>query len=182
VYGPKALPHMSGGERARARANLAKAAKLRDKWERIRNPHAIAYNRRIRQVNYILRQYRGELIYLMLQTGDPKMLDVIADAMGKQLRQKNHIAFDLMAYCYQAAFDGYFGQYDDASLEKFQKQLENLARANEQYMTFYGHVTRNFADYAFHMTQTLKEGQRFVKTESFAEEIPTDDPDEEEAP
>ena len=170
-WGRSALPHLPQSERAAARARLDEADRLRDQFEHRRDPNAVAYNDRLRRMIHVLRVYRGELIYAMMKTGDDRMLNLVIDTIERNLREGNHIAFDLMSFVYQAAFDGYLDYYSDAAITSMQRRLEQMGRRWEGYRQ-YDNVHRSFGDYAFHLVQTLKEGARFTRTDPFVYEVP----------
>lgn len=153
---PESYKEMDPERIARVKANLAEAALLRDKFKTIRDEKAVKWNERIRQVNYIIRLYRGELIYALLQTGDPEMLKAVFSEIEKQARAKNGVTFDLMAYVYLAAFDGVLDLYPGPVLMECSRKLESMAKVFEGY-TRYGGMDRNFAEYAFHMIYMLRE-------------------------
>lgn len=153
---PKSFDLMPASRRAKAKKAYEEALALRGQWKRIHDREASRFNARIRKMNWVIRQYRGELIYLVLRTGDPKMLKVVTNAIEKHARQQNGIAFDLMAFMYRAAFDGVLEMYDGEDLAKVSKELERVARGKEEYLKWGGRE-RNFADYAFHMVHILRE-------------------------
>lgn len=162
IYGPKAIPLMDPAARPQAQANLKLAAQI--KWRTIVDENARAYNNRIRRLNVIVRQYRGEVIYCLVRTGEPQVLALIAKAIETHVRKKHHIAFDLLAYVYQAAFDGALAQYDEPIREAFSDHLERLARQNQRYVA-YGNIKRNFADYAFHLIHMMDNPAKLVSPE-----------------
>ncbi|MCE9592061.1 MAG: hypothetical protein K8S99_16255 [Planctomycetes bacterium] len=156
VGAPESYKYMDPDRIAKVKANLAEAAGLRDKFKTIVDQNAVKWNERIRQVNYIIRQYRGELTYALIQTGDPEILRKVFYEVDKQAKLKNGIAFDLLAYIYLAAFDGVLENYPGPSLLQASRSLETTARQVEGYVN-YGGMTRNFADYAFHLIAMLRE-------------------------
>ena len=123
-------------------------------------------NERLREVNKAVREYRGDLIYALIQTGDEGTLDKVVAAIGRQLKMQELAAFDLTAYMYLAVFDGYMQLYDSAALETASNQLETLGRSADAYFPYrlggekvpgwFYPKERNFADYVFHLVQLLK--------------------------
>jgi hypothetical protein len=174
--GKEALQYMAADKRAEAEAALAEAETLRGQWKRITIPDALQYNQRIRGGSYALRQFRAELGHMLVRSGEPEMLDVVVQEIGKQLANKQRAAFDLMSYLYVAAFDtsdeGLAQQYEPRVLAKVAKDIEVMARANDTYFVYRdgrdaagkdvdppGWVfnrERNFADYAFHLIYLLR--------------------------
>lgn len=174
--GREALQYMSAEKRAEAEAALAEAETLRGQWKRITNTDAVQYNRRIRGGSYALRQFRAELGHMLVKSGEPDMLDVVVQEIGRQLANKQRAAFDLMSYLYVAAFDtsddGLAQQYEPRILAKVARDIEAMARANDGYIVYRdgrdaqgkdvdppGWVfnrERNFADYAFHLVYLLR--------------------------
>jgi len=142
-----------------ARKWWEEAQKLRPQWKRIRDPEAIARNRRIEQVNWIVRQYRGELLYALFYTGDPAMARLVFREVDRQLASDNdYIAYDLLSFVYKASFDGALGLYEPGVLNELANALERAARRAEGWKEIkQSHRRRNFADYAFHMVHMLRD-------------------------
>ncbi|MEX0778079.1 MAG: hypothetical protein WD042_20435 [Phycisphaeraceae bacterium] len=159
---PESYQYMTPDQVTRAKANIEEAKKLRDQFKTIVDRDAIAFNRRVRRVNHIVRTYRGELIYLLLQTGDPKIAQLVVSEIDRQVSAKSGVALDLVAYMYLAAFDGVLSYYDAKTLQDLGAKLELTARASEGYLD-YGGEKRNFADYAFHLILMLQQGNPLIK-------------------
>jgi len=153
---PEVIKHLSGQAKARAEALWERAQELRSQFEVVVDEAAVAFNRRVREMNFIIRQYRGELIYEALRTGDPAMLKLVVNAIGRRASSESIQAFDLMAFMYLAGFDGLLNRYAPELLEEAGNLLERLARRYDDNREFDGDV-RNFADYSFHMVQMLKD-------------------------
>lgn len=162
VSAPESYKYMSAAEAARVKANIAEAKKLRSQFKTIVDRDATAFNQRLRRMRYICRSYRGELIYLLLQTGDPKAASLVVDEIDRQARQKSPIAFDLMAYMYLAAFDHVLDLYDARTLTALGHKLEATARATNDFIDDHNRK-RNFADYAFHMVMMLERGSGLIQ-------------------
>jgi hypothetical protein len=165
---PESYKYFDAAKVAQVKANLEEAAKLKDKFKTIVDEDAAQWNQRVNFLNYIVRQYRGELIYALLLTGDPEMARTVMGEVDRLARAKNGVAFDLLAYFYLAAFDGAMSHYDQNVLVELSKKLEATARATEGYVS-YGGAQRNFADYAFHLIYMLQDGGGFIE----AKEDPT---------
>jgi len=161
VNPPASLELMNAAERAQANKTWAEALEWRKKFETIYDKEAKAFNDRIRFMNHALREYRGELIYEILRTGDPAMLELVVSTMDRQAKAKTGIQFDLLNYMYLAAFDGVLNLYSKEDLKKAGTALEKSARAHEAWVV-YGRVKRNYADYAFHMVHMLRDGEGFI--------------------
>jgi hypothetical protein len=161
VVAPEVYKYVSADEAAQIQKNLAEAETLRDKFKTIIDIGARQWNERIRQINWFIRQYRGELIYAVLQTGDPEMFKLVMATIDRHARRKSGIAMDLLTYMYLAAFDGVLNLYTPEVLLEGSKQLEASARAMEGFQNYGGYV-RNFGDYAFHMIYILRDGGGFV--------------------
>jgi len=159
---PGSISHMNEARRAEARALWTKALKLREMYKTVSDQAAIVHNRRIREVNWIVRQYRGELIYAILWTGDPEMARFMLATIKAHAQRNDGIAMDLLAFWYLAAFNGALDLYKPALLSELSRKLERTARANEAWFG-YQHRQRNFADYAFHLIYVLREGDTFSR-------------------
>ena len=155
---PESLELMSKGRRKEAEKVWKECQKLEGTWERIDYPEARAHNERVGRANHIMREYQGELIGHLLRSGDPRMLKRVMRLIDKHAREESIIGFDLLTYLYLAAFDGDLQQYDPKALRDAGLALEKTAKATKGDWVPFGHTQRNFADYAFHMTRILKEG------------------------
>ncbi len=161
VYPPKSLELMSAAERAAGDKTWAEAQEWRSKFTTITDPLAVAFNRRIREMNQALRDYRGELVYQLLRTTDPAMLKLVIQEMERQCNTKTGFQFDLLNYMYLAAFDGVLSGYKHADLKEASQLLERIARKEDAWVE-YGRMQRNFADYAFHMIFMMRDEQGFI--------------------
>ncbi|MCE9590206.1 MAG: hypothetical protein K8S99_06745 [Planctomycetes bacterium] len=188
ITGPAALAQMPPEQVTAYRAaverankqweiNKKKAAEIFPKLKRIDYPENVAFNRRLYQagqrlqtLHYITRSYRSELIYEMLKTGDPKMLNMVGDAIAKHLEKGSLIGFDMMAYVYLAAFDGVLELYSPQDLRTFANGMELIGRRFEGYRSYSGH-TRNFADYAFTLIVSLRAGDHLIVDQAYNAEL-----------
>lgn len=166
IRGPQAFEKLSQAAQAQYRKNWDMAAKIQPRLKQRTDERAVninkridARNSRVRHLNLIIRQLRGQVLYLLVQTGDPTVLELIGKSIERYIRARSHAAFDMMAYLYRAMSEGYLAQYDMSILEAFGDRLRVIARANQRYVNYSG-VTRNFGDYAFHLIETLKEPAR----------------------
>ncbi len=163
-HGRDAMAHVAEGKKAEWEVMAREMERLRPLWKRVRNEENIAFNRRVNQLNIIIREYRGELIYELLKTGDPAMLSLIANEITGRVKKRQRIVFDLVAYVYLAMFDGVLNLYDQKDLEKFAREIKQAAQSAEGYEIYEGmstlssrrRIQRNFADYAFHLIQMLE--------------------------
>lgn len=153
---PHSFDHMDADTRAWAEERWKKALELKEQFETVYDDDAIAFNKRVRKVNWIVRQYRGELIYALFFTGDPEMARLIITAIQEHAPKNNGIALDLLSFWYLAAFDGALELYEPDLLEELSQKLERIARGNDLWYE-YQHRQRNFADYAFHMVTMLRQ-------------------------
>ena len=151
---PESFKYMSEAQIAAAKAKIEEAKTLEGKFERIFDPEARAFNLRIAAVNSLIREYRGELIYALIWTGDPKMASQVMKAIDRHVRNGSGIAIDLINYLYRAVFSGVLEFYDPQLRGQMSKQLKATAKAAEGWST-YGGWERNIADYAFHLVQML---------------------------
>lgn len=166
-YGQQALQHATPEQRAKLEPIVAKMDLLRQKFRRVNDAKARTYNLRRRQTNMLIREYRGDLIYILVQTGDPAMLNRVVNEIGKQVGNDQWYAFDLARYFYLAAFDGYLQLYDAATLTEASKQLESLGRKHEGYKrymfgkepvpSYFNPNIRDFADYIFNIVHLMRD-------------------------
>ncbi len=165
--GREALQYAQPEKRQQIEQALKEMAKLAPKLKRTVDEDAARYNGRISQVNEVIRQYRGELIYALIQTGDDAMLRRAVEEIDKQVRNKQYAAIDLMRYMYLAVFDGYMMLYDQSAYAQASQQLQRVAERADTYQVFrfgdnppphyYQPKERNFGEYAFHMVHLLRE-------------------------
>lgn len=166
VIGPPAsYEFMSAAQAAKVKANLEEAARLRSQFQTIIDKGAQQRNYRIRMVNHIIRQYRGELIYELLKSGKEDVVIDVMDDIDAMAKRKDPMALDLISYMYLAAFDGVLSRYQADTLQTMSRKLEASARANQTYVE-YGGQDRNFADYAFHLIYLLQDGGGFFEAEA----------------
>ncbi|MHC4994728.1 MAG: hypothetical protein ACYTGQ_06690 [Planctomycetota bacterium] len=167
-WGREALRHASPAQKRKIEPLVKKMESLN--FKTVRNQEAVRFNNRVSRVNWITRQYRGELVYVYLKTGDPAALDRVVKEIGSRVSRKDRAAFDLMSFTYQAAFNGVLSQYPRATLEKAGRDLEKIARSAEGYQLYetgedkknqprwWRNRMRNFADYSFHLVNMLQDG------------------------
>jgi hypothetical protein len=158
---PESLEYMEPGRRAIAEKFWQRAQALQKRFTIVRIDKAYKFNDRVAELNYLIRLYRGELVYELVRSGDPKMLNLIMDAIDRQARARTNGAFDMLNYLYIAANDGHLRQYDIDDLQAFARRLEAAAKATEKFWVPQVHTQRNFAQYAYHMIETLKAGEKF---------------------
>ena len=151
---PESFKYMSEAQIAAAKAKMEEAKTLEGTFKRTFDPEARAFNQRIASVNSLIREYRGELIYALIWTGDPKMARQVMKAIDHHARSGSGIAIDLINYFYRAAFSGALEFYDPPLRGQMSKQLKATAKAAERWSS-YGGWERNLADYAFHLVQML---------------------------
>ncbi|MCX5660837.1 MAG: hypothetical protein NTW19_14110 [Planctomycetota bacterium] len=144
--------------------NLELAKQYEGKFKMVTVPGARTFNQRLSFVNYMVRQYRGELIYALIRSGDPEVAKLMMREIDRLARDKSGVAFDLLAYVYLAAFEGSLNLYDQGTLNEMSETLEGTARATDEYVS-YGGATRNFAQYSFHLIYMLKDGGGFIEAE-----------------
>jgi hypothetical protein len=172
-YGDQAVPHMDPQRRAKVAPILKELERLRPMWKRILDQKAITRNDRVSRVNWIVRQYRGELVYALLLTGDPSVPERAVQAVGRAVQKKDRAAFDILSFMYLAAFNGVLDRYPSDSLRGVGQSLESVARTAEAYALYRDgefeipkwapRHERSFADYAFHLVHMLKdEPARYV--------------------
>ena len=151
---PQSYAYLSQERVAQVKKNLARAKRLKGKFKLTRHHSAVAFNERARFVEWVIRQYRGELIYSLIWTGDRKVALMVMDAIDRHTRTESGIALDLLNFLYQAAFSGALDRYDPSVRQQMSKRLKATALSSQSWKT-YGGQQRNFADYAFHMVYLL---------------------------
>lgn len=165
--GRSALEYVSDERREEVERIVEQMEEVRQQYEVIRDDDARAVNSRIRWMNRTLRQYRGELIYALMQTGDDELFQRAIVEIGEQINADQWAAFDLMRYLYLAAMDGYLLLFDESSYQRAARDLRRIAEANDEYRQllfgdeppprYYRPQQRNFGEYAFHMVHLLED-------------------------
>jgi len=168
AHGEEALQHMTPERREKMKPVVERMKKLDKKFERVYIPELQAYNDRVRKVNWLVRQYRGELIYTLLLTGDPSVLERTVTEIDNRVEKKDRAAFDILSFVYLAALDGVFHRYEPEHLRKTGQALEKIGRSAEEYVKYQNgefelpqwapRKQRNFADYVFHLVRMFQDG------------------------
>lgn len=172
ISGQAALSQMSAERQAayakavaQAEINRKLAAEIFPKLKRVDFPKNVEFNKRIRRVRdrlnhvrHIIRIYRGELMYALIKTGNPDMLDRVGDEIEHALKTQPRAAFDITSFIYLAAFDGVLDLYEADDLARFGKSLERVARQYKTYTDYGPPYPRNFADYAFTAVESMQLG------------------------
>ena len=128
-----------------------------NQYTQVYHPGARAFNYRIEAFSRITYQYRGEIIYFLMMTGDPDILRLLFREIDLAVNGKQGLAIELMQYIYLGSFDGALNLYDEGVLKEMGAMLKKTAREHEGY-TVYASQNRNFADYAFHLVYLLEDG------------------------
>jgi len=165
VYEEEAVEHASPARRREIEAAAAKIKEMRSKLKLVKDAKAQQANMRQRETNKMLRDYRGQLLYALLQTGDAAALTMVGDEINKQARAKQYIAIELMKYLYRALYDGYLLLYDARALASLRSSLVATARTADAPAIYLVGEDRpdawvqpqhyNFADLAFHLIRVL---------------------------
>jgi hypothetical protein len=163
--GRAALERAEGNRKAEIEKILEQAEKLRGQFRRVNDPEAQKFNARIQEINKVLRDYRARVIFVLVQSGDSGNLKLVLQAVERQVAQGSRATFDLMEALYRAAFDGYLIAYDSDTIERFGRDLERLARANDVWKKYQrtdggywgpDYDFRNFAEVAFTLASLMQ--------------------------
>lgn len=168
--GRAALPHMTAAARKRAEPIVKEIEQLQNQQKQMRDRGISQVNERYREVVKSFREYRFDLAYAMVQTGDKKSLGEVASAIGALVRQRQRGGLDLTKSVYLAMHDGYLGLYDDRTLASFRARLAKAAAGARPYDSYLrgeeplpSHIKppmRSFASYAAHLADLLREPAR----------------------
>ena len=161
-HGRDALNNAKGAEKERLKPIVEEMERLRPQFKQIPDHDAIAFNRRLDQLNFLHRQYGGELVYALLRTGDPRLFEIAFNEAGRHASQRQLIAFDLLAYAYLAYLNGELNVYDAKTLSQAGSKLLQTATPLDGFKAYrvgdkepwWG--TRNYADYAYHLVRLLR--------------------------
>ena len=78
---PDSFQYMDAAQKAKCTAMWAEAQTLVGKFKAINSAENYAYNWRQIYMNWIIREYRGELLYDLVAQDDPRALERIIDAI-----------------------------------------------------------------------------------------------------
>jgi hypothetical protein len=132
VDAPESFQYMDGPQRAKAEAAYAEAQSLKGKFKETASVENHTYNFRMTWTNWLIRQYRGELLYAMVAQGDVPALDRITDAVAGAAGNDPVRATDLTSFLNAAYFNGLLGKFDEATLKRTAAKLRQAAAASER--------------------------------------------------
>ncbi len=131
--GRTALPHMTPQARRKAEPKVKELEALENQRKQMRDRDIDVVNERFSDVNKAFREYRSDLTYAMLQTGDDKSLSDVGSAIGTLIRNRQRAGLDLMQATYKAMHDGYLGLYDDRALASLRGKITKAASGARKY-------------------------------------------------
>ncbi|HEX8916844.1 MAG TPA: DUF4159 domain-containing protein, partial [Humisphaera sp.] len=131
LWAPESLPYMDPQARAKAEAAWAEAQTLKGKFREVEAPKNHTYNWRQIWMNWVVRQYRGELVYAMVAQGDAKAFDMIVDGVVHAAATDPVRASDFASFLNAAFFNGFLGKYDKPALKRAAMKLRAAAVASE---------------------------------------------------
>ncbi|QOV91867.1 DUF4159 domain-containing protein [Humisphaera borealis] len=132
VDAPESFQYMDGVTRKKAEAMYAEAKTLEGKFKSTMSQENHVYNYKVIWMNWLVRQYRGELLYAMVAQGDKNALNLITDAVSDAASRNPIRAADLISFLNAAYFNGFMGKYDDAELKRVAAKLRSAAAASER--------------------------------------------------
>ena len=105
------------------KAMWAEALTLVGKFKVIDSPQNVAYNYRMIYMNWIIREYRGELLYDLAAQDDPRALERIIDAIVAAAATDPVRATDFASFLNKAYFDGMLGKHNAGELKSMAKKF-----------------------------------------------------------
>jgi hypothetical protein len=125
VIGPPAsFATMDADKRKKCEAMYAEALTLQNKFTTIVDREAQIWNNYLGWIWWMHRQYRGELAYVMIQSGDNKMFEAVIEEIGRYAKPNPGICEDLILFMNAAWMNGELAQYDKAELKRVSKALK----------------------------------------------------------
>jgi len=124
--GRAALPHMTASARRKAEPKVKELEALENQRKQMRDRDIEVVNERFSDVTKAFREYRCDLTYAMLQTGEDRALSDVGTAIGSLVRKRQRAGLDLMQTTYRAMHDGYLGRYDDRALASLRSKLSKV--------------------------------------------------------
>lgn len=168
--GRAALPHMTEQARRKAEPKVKELESLENRRKQMRDRNIDVVNERYSDVNKAFREYRSDLAYAMIQTGNDQALNEVGSAIGALVRKRQRAGLDLMQSAYRAMHDGYMGQYNDRALATFRGRLSKAASGARKYERYNRGPEpvprdvkpnmRSFAAYSAHMLGLLEDPAR----------------------
>lgn len=131
--GRAALPHMTASARRKAEPRVKELEALENRRKQMRDRDIDVVNERYSDVTKAFREYRTDLTYAMLQTGDTKALNDVGSAIHALVRKRQRAGLDLMQTTYRAMHDGYLGRYDDRALASLRSRLSKAGAGARKY-------------------------------------------------
>ena len=131
--GRAALPHMTASARRKAEPKVKELESLENRRKQMRDRDIDVVNERYSDVTKAFREYRTDLTYAMLQTGDAKALNDVGSAIHSLVRKRQRAGLDLMQTTYRAMHDGYLGRYDDRALASLRSRLSKAGAGARKY-------------------------------------------------
>ncbi len=184
--GRAALPHMTPAARKKAEPIVEEIDRLQDQVKGMRDRDIEQVNERYREVAKAMREYRFDLGYMMVQSGNQKLLNDVGSAVGTLIRRRQRAGFDVTQAIYKAMHDGYLNQYDDRALASLRENLmktaastrsyETYLRGNEPMPYYIQPELRCYAGYVYQLTDLLAEPTRLRAFRTVAEETEPDIP------
>lgn len=128
VNPPESFEYMDDAQKQAAQAKWAKAQELRGKFKSIVDKDAAQWNNRMAWTPFMLRQVRGEALYGMVRSGEPKMLEQAVQLIARNTsHERRPFAMDYMAFLNATYFDGWLSQYDKGLLKQTSTALKRIA-------------------------------------------------------
>jgi hypothetical protein len=168
--GRAALPHMTPSARRRAEPIVKQIEALQNQIKQMRSRDVDKLNDRNRELSKVFREYRCDLTYAMIQTGNEKALDDVGSAIGSLIRNRQRVGLDLMQSTYKAMHHGYLGQYSDRALASLRVKLLKAGSGAGKYERYNSGgepvsaevrpKMRSFGAYSTHMVGLLEEPSR----------------------
>ena len=168
--GRAALPHMTPAARKKAEPIVEQIERLQDQVKQMRDRDIDRVNERYRDVTKAFREYRFDLAYAMVQSGDDALLNDLTAGITGLIRQRQRAGLDLTQALYKAMRDGYLGQYDDRTLTGLRARLSKAAASARPYEPYQRGdepvprdvkpEMRSFAQYVAHMLDLLQDPSR----------------------
>jgi len=131
VWPPESLKLMDAAARAKAEPLWQEAASLKDKFKTIDDKDAINYDLRVGKTPWMLRQVKGDALYGMVASGDPKMLSAVVRTIEQQAKSSPADAADSLAFLNATYFDGWLSAFPPAALKTAAGDLKRAVVAGD---------------------------------------------------
>ncbi len=155
---PESFEYMDDANRKVAEAKWAQAQELRKSFKGIVDREAQQWNERIGWTPWMLRQIRGDAIYCMVRSGEPRMLEAAIGYVARNMTTDRQQASDYLSFLNAAYFDGWLAEYDKSALKTAATTLKRVVVAGDSAPKERGARKSSLSERAFTIITAMETG------------------------